>query len=143
MSKSKDNARSLIPCPECFNGHSVVNSTRWCDPEQAIRRRRKCLTCGARFTTYETTDKALTKVAQYQKALDRIKKALLEGNRAFLRLAEYLEGSEADAENQATASREIRNSLKHLKEDIPQFTKREQKRRERLGIRGTNTDTNS
>lgn len=99
-----------------------------------IRRRRRCLECGHRFTTYETTDAAITKLEHYQKTFNRTKEALLEANRSFLRLAEYLEAIGADEENTAKATRELRTSLRLLKADPPTFSKRERKRRERLGI---------
>lgn len=38
-------------CPYCFKQDSKVIDTR--DSEDAIRRRRECLNCGQRFTTYE------------------------------------------------------------------------------------------
>ncbi len=134
-SKRKDKARSLIPCPVCFEGISAVLSTRWMEEQQVTRRRRKCLHCGHKFSTYETSDKAVIKLENYQKALERIKKAILEANRAYLRLAEYLEASGADEQNTAAAARQVRAHLRMLGEDVPKFSRREQRRRDRLGIR--------
>ena len=38
-------------CPYCGGQESRVTDSR--DSDEAVRRRRKCLACGARFTTYE------------------------------------------------------------------------------------------
>ncbi|MDR2606175.1 MAG: transcriptional regulator NrdR [Oscillospiraceae bacterium] len=44
-------------CPYCHNPESKVLDSRPVD--NSIRRRRECLACGNRFTTYETTDQPL------------------------------------------------------------------------------------
>jgi len=43
-------------CPYCGDVHSKVIDSR--DASEGIRRRRQCLSCGARFTTYEKTQPA-------------------------------------------------------------------------------------
>jgi len=40
-------------CPTCGFAESKVIDSRTSDSQEAIRRRRECLQCGARFTTYE------------------------------------------------------------------------------------------
>ena len=40
-------------CPSCNNSDSKVVDSRPSDDGTSIRRRRECLSCGARFTTYE------------------------------------------------------------------------------------------
>lgn len=40
-------------CPVCEKGESKVVDSREVDESQAIRRRRECLECKARFSTYE------------------------------------------------------------------------------------------
>ena len=40
-------------CPYCKEPNTQVIDSRTCEEGSAIRRRRKCPTCGARFTTYE------------------------------------------------------------------------------------------
>lgn len=40
-------------CPFCGNGEDRVIDSRPSDEGAAIRRRRECTACGARFTTYE------------------------------------------------------------------------------------------
>jgi transcriptional repressor NrdR len=40
-------------CPFCGNEDTQVKDSRPTDDNSAIRRRRQCLNCGARFTTFE------------------------------------------------------------------------------------------
>lgn len=40
-------------CPTCGETESKVVDSRPSDDDSSIRRRRECLSCGARFTTYE------------------------------------------------------------------------------------------
>ena len=45
-----------MKCPFCANLESKVVDSRPADEGASIRRRRKCLSCGKRFTTYETVE---------------------------------------------------------------------------------------
>ena len=45
-------------CPNCGNGDTKVVDSRSSDDDTSIRRRRECLECGARFTTYERIEQA-------------------------------------------------------------------------------------
>lgn len=45
-------------CPYCSAKEDKVVDTRFSDGGRVIRRRRKCLTCGKRFTTYERVEPA-------------------------------------------------------------------------------------
>ena len=40
-------------CPYCGGGETQVKDSRSTEDDTAIRRRRVCLTCGGRFTTFE------------------------------------------------------------------------------------------
>ena len=42
-----------MKCPFCFYEESKVIDSRPTDEGERIRRRRECLKCGKRFTTYE------------------------------------------------------------------------------------------
>ncbi|NGX38490.1 MAG: Transcriptional repressor NrdR [Chlamydiae bacterium] len=46
-------------CPFCNHEESKVTDSRNADPTNAIRRRRECLKCLRRFTTFETVDLTL------------------------------------------------------------------------------------
>jgi transcriptional repressor NrdR len=47
-----------VRCPGCFGLDDKVVDSRTADDGAAIRRRRECLTCGRRFTTYERLEEA-------------------------------------------------------------------------------------
>ena len=45
-----------MKCPFCGFAESKVLDTRSCDDGSKIRRRRECLSCAKRFTSYETIE---------------------------------------------------------------------------------------
>ena len=45
-----------MKCPYCSNNEIKVVDKRDYEEEPVIRRRRECLKCGKRFTTYERVD---------------------------------------------------------------------------------------
>ncbi len=45
-----------MKCPFCNAGNSKVIDSRGTDDKQSIRRRRECVSCGNRFTTYEKVE---------------------------------------------------------------------------------------
>ena len=45
-----------MKCPYCGYSESKVIDSRSADENSSIRRRRECLSCGKRFTTYETVE---------------------------------------------------------------------------------------
>jgi transcriptional repressor NrdR len=45
-------------CPTCGNTDDKVVDSRTADDDHAIRRRRECLACGRRFTTFERLEEA-------------------------------------------------------------------------------------
>ena len=46
-----------MKCPYCGHVDSKVVDSRPADENDSIRRRRECLSCGKRFTTYETVER--------------------------------------------------------------------------------------
>src|SRR6516165_8015716 len=63
-------------CPFCSAVEDKVVDTRPSDNEQVIRRRRECVGCGRRFTTYERVDEILPAVIKKdgrREAFDRSK----------------------------------------------------------------------
>ena len=48
-----------MECPFCREVHNGVIDSRLTKEGTAIRRRRKCLSCAGRFTTYESTQEQL------------------------------------------------------------------------------------
>ena len=51
-------------CPFCAHGETQVVETRESDEGDVIRRRRRCLKCDKRFTTYERPELALPQVVK-------------------------------------------------------------------------------
>lgn len=47
-----------MKCPYCAHFDTKVNDSRPTDDDSKIRRRRECLKCGKRFTTYEVVETA-------------------------------------------------------------------------------------
>ena len=45
-----------MKCPYCGNVETKVVDSRYSEDMEAIRRRRECLNCGKRFTTYERVE---------------------------------------------------------------------------------------
>ncbi len=48
-----------VYCPFCENSETKVNDSRLVGEGKQVRRRRKCLKCGERFTTFETPELVL------------------------------------------------------------------------------------
>lgn len=69
----------IMKCPECSGGNLKVIDSRPAYEYSAIRRRRVCVLCGHRFTTYEYSDinKASYKKG-YNDALAKIKPLIRE-----------------------------------------------------------------
>lgn len=53
-----------MKCPFCSNGENKVIDSRISKEGNAIRRRRECLACGKRFTTYEFVEEVLPMVVK-------------------------------------------------------------------------------
>ena len=51
-------------CPYCANDDTQVVETRESDEGEVVRRRRRCLACEKRFTTYERSEIALPAVVK-------------------------------------------------------------------------------
>jgi len=65
-----------MKCPFCHHGENRVIDSRISKDGSAIRRRRECLGCGKRFTTYEVVEEVLPMVVKKdgrREPFDRIK----------------------------------------------------------------------
>ena len=63
-----------MKCPYCGYSESKVIDSRPADENSSIRRRRECLSCGKRFTTYETVESlpmVVVKKAGSRQSFDR------------------------------------------------------------------------
>ena len=73
----------VVRCPGCASDDDKVVDSRSADEGATIRRRRECLACGRRFTTYERAEEAplvVVKRSGDREPFDRTK--LVEGVRA-------------------------------------------------------------
>ncbi|MDR1775741.1 MAG: transcriptional regulator NrdR [Actinomycetes bacterium] len=71
-----------MKCPACTHPESKVVDSRDSESQEAIRRRRECLRCGERFTTYERREEVplmVTKRGGYVEAFDpeKLRRGLL------------------------------------------------------------------
>jgi transcriptional repressor NrdR len=67
-----------VRCPTCGNDDDKVVDSRPAEDGQAVRRRRQCLRCGRRFTTYERAEEvplAVVKGDGRREPFDRAKVA--------------------------------------------------------------------
>ena len=99
-----------MKCPYCGYQESKVVDSRHSDDSTSIRRRRECLSCQKRFTTYETVESLpmiVVKKDNSRQSFDRNK--ILNG---LVRACEKRPVSMADLENVADEIEQIvQNSL--------------------------------
>ena len=57
-----------MKCPYCGYGESRVIDSRPTEDDEKIRRRRECLSCGRRFTTYEIVESTPLMVVKKDKS---------------------------------------------------------------------------
>ena len=101
-----------MKCPSCGYLESKVIDSRPTDEGRSIRRRRECLECGARFTTFETLESypiLVIKKNGTREAFDRTKimNGLIKACQKRPVTMEQLEKVVSDIEN------ERQNSLNH------------------------------
>lgn len=92
-------------CPSCASQEDKVVDSRTADEGAAIRRRRACLACGRRYTTYERIEEVplvVVKRSGHREAFERAK--LVAGLRAATKnrgaAAERVEALAAEVEDQ-------------------------------------------
>ncbi len=103
-----------MKCPYCHHLESKVIDSRYTEGHTSIRRRRECLKCGERFTTYERLENLpiiVVKKNEEREMLDRNK--ILKG---MIKACEKRPIPKKVLEN---AAEEIENSLKNdMKQEI-------------------------
>jgi transcriptional repressor NrdR len=67
-------------CPFCNHEETKVNDSRLAGEGQQIRRRRECLQCGERFTTFETAELVLPRVVKSDASREPFDEAKLRGS---------------------------------------------------------------
>ncbi|HVP66350.1 MAG TPA: transcriptional regulator NrdR [Anaeromyxobacteraceae bacterium] len=105
-------------CPFCAHLEDRVVDSRETQDGQVTRRRRECLGCGRRFTTYERVEETLPAVVKKdgrREAYDRQK--VVEGLRVACQKRPVAEeriqsvATEVERKLQETGEREVRSSL--------------------------------
>ena len=66
-------------CPYCGFSESKVIDSRPTDESNSIRRRRECLSCGKRFTTYETVESVPLVVVKKDGSRQRFDRSKIQG----------------------------------------------------------------
>lgn len=93
-------------CPFCSHYESKVVDSRPTDEGQSIRRRRECIACGRRFTTYEKVEEI---------PLIVIKKS---GNREPFNRNKILKGVIKSCEKRPVALKDIENIVNEIEKQL-------------------------
>lgn len=97
-----------MKCVFCGETGSKVNETRTCDDGYTIRRRRECLKCGKRFTTYERSENIQVYI---------VKK---DGRREVFDLDKIKSGMIKSCEKRAIPMKRIEDSVEKIWQSILQ-----------------------
>jgi transcriptional repressor NrdR len=102
-------------CPFCSATEDKVVDTRPNDSEQIIRRRRECVACGRRFTTYERIEEVLPLVIKKDG-----RREPYDRNKLMTGLTKACEKRPVSMETVATTLDQIERSLQELGEkEVP------------------------
>jgi len=104
-----------MKCPYCEYGESKVIDSRPTDEGEAIRRRRECLGCGKRFTTYEKVENIQLMV---------IKK---DGSREQFDREKLLRGIQRSCEKRPVPAAEMERIVNEIENGVQNLLEREVK----------------
>lgn len=90
-----------MKCPYCSSQNTKVTDSRDTDDGSTIRRRRQCLECGKRFTTYETVEQPTIRVIKKSGVRESYNRNKLRGG--IIRACEKLNISSEQIENVVSA----------------------------------------
>lgn len=102
-----------MKCPYCNSMNTKVTDSRDTDDGTSIRRRRQCLSCGKRFTTYETVEQTPLRV---------IKK---DGRREMFNRNKLRSGLIRACEKRSITSSQIDEIVNHVERQIRNELKQE------------------
>ncbi|MEG0912987.1 MAG: transcriptional regulator NrdR [Oscillospiraceae bacterium] len=102
-----------MKCPFCSYFDTKVNDSRPTDDDSKIRRRRECLRCGKRFTTYEIVETAPIMV---------VKK---DGSRELFERSKLLNGMLRACEKRAISIGTLDASVENIEQTILNSMERE------------------
>jgi len=95
-----------VRCPRCSCHEDKVVDSRAAEDGSAIRRRRECLSCGQRFTTYERVEEVLFVVVKRS------------GAREPFDRAKVVSGIEAAAKNRPVSAAQISSLAGDIEESL-------------------------
>jgi transcriptional repressor NrdR len=95
-----------VRCPRCSTVEDRVIDSRTADEGSAIRRRRECLSCGRRFTTYERLEEAPFVVVKRS------------GHREPFERAKVISGMQAAAKNRPLSPGELEQIAGEIEEGL-------------------------
>ena len=98
-------------CPFCGHGETRVNDSRLAGEGRQIRRRRECLACGERFTTFETAELVMPQVVKSDGTREPFDEGKLRGG-----MQKALEKRPVPADAVDVASARICHALRSLGE---------------------------
>jgi len=102
-----------VKCPFCANAENKVIDSRISKDGNAIRRRRECLACKKRFTTYEFVEESLPVV---------VKK---DGRRETFDRVKILSGIKKACEKRPISINVIENMVERIEQACQEFPARE------------------
>lgn len=103
--------RKIMKCPYCSSLDTKVTDSRDTDDGASIRRRRQCLSCGRRFTTYETVEQVPIRVIKKNGSRELFDRSKLRSG--LIRACEKRNISSAQIEDIVNrVEKKIRNELK-------------------------------
>ena len=102
-----------MKCPFCGYGDSKVLDTRPTDEGNTIRRRRECLNCQKRFTTYEKIEQSPIMV---------VKK---DGNRQAFDREKIIRGMIKSCEKRPVSAADIEDAVNNIEKKIENSMKKE------------------
>jgi transcriptional repressor NrdR len=117
-----------MKCPECGNFEDKVVETRESREKNYIRRRRECLECGKRFTTYEKVEFVPLMVVKKDGRreefdIDKVRKGLYRAvekrpipNKQIQQIADQIEELASGMDKEITTTRIGEHIMEKLKE---------------------------
>lgn len=101
-----------MKCPYCNSPSTKVTDSRDADDGTSIRRRRQCLECGRRFTTYETVEQSPLRVIKKSGVRESFNRNKVRSG--IIRACEKRNISSEQIEDMVNrVERQIRNCLSH------------------------------
>ena len=119
-----------MKCPYCANLESKVVDSRPADEGASIRRRRECLACGKRFTTYETMESLPLVVVKKDGSLhsfdkDKVLRGMIRAcekrpvaMETLVKIADAIEQELQNALERETSTEKIGELVMHYLKDV-------------------------